>query len=336
MTSRLPCTTVNAPSGSPASFHSSARNMPAPGSRVGGLSTKVLPVASATGDIHSGIITGKLNGVMPATTPTGWRKEYTSIPVAAWSEYSPLSSVGMLQANSTTSRPRLISPLASESTLPCSRVTISASSSVCSTSSSRNRNITAVRLASEYCDQTSNAAAALAIAVSTSAGVAEATWATTSPVAGLSTGTTTSSAPTYGLPSIQCGMVGMVLTTVSFDVSVLLIGPDRRTDRRCVRAVELGLEGVSTSVHRLFIGTCADLLPASVRAVRVRGHRCRPRGQRSRRRSSHHRSEAVFCDPEAAAPPPTGPGSRAAASGDARPHHLLANSLTTPHGRTLQ
>ena len=31
--------------------------------------------------IQSGTITGKLNGVMPATTPSGWRIEYTSMPV---------------------------------------------------------------------------------------------------------------------------------------------------------------------------------------------------------------------------------------------------------------
>ena len=34
-----------------------------------------LPHAIATGAIHSGTITGKLNGVMPATTPSGWRSE---------------------------------------------------------------------------------------------------------------------------------------------------------------------------------------------------------------------------------------------------------------------
>ena len=38
-----------------------------------GLRMKVLPQAIAIGNIHSGTITGKLNGVMPAQTPTGWR-----------------------------------------------------------------------------------------------------------------------------------------------------------------------------------------------------------------------------------------------------------------------
>ena len=40
-----------------------------------GFRMKVLPQASATGNIHSGTIAGKLNGVMPATTPSGWRIE---------------------------------------------------------------------------------------------------------------------------------------------------------------------------------------------------------------------------------------------------------------------
>ena len=47
---------------------------------------KALPVAIAIGAIHSGTMTGKLNGVMPATTPSGSRKEKTSMPVETWSE----------------------------------------------------------------------------------------------------------------------------------------------------------------------------------------------------------------------------------------------------------
>ncbi len=36
---------------------------------------KALPQAIATGCIQSGTMAGKLNGVMPATTPSGWRSE---------------------------------------------------------------------------------------------------------------------------------------------------------------------------------------------------------------------------------------------------------------------
>jgi hypothetical protein len=33
----------------------------------------VLPAVTATGNIHSGIMAGKLNGQMPAVTPSGCR-----------------------------------------------------------------------------------------------------------------------------------------------------------------------------------------------------------------------------------------------------------------------
>ena len=66
-----PCTTLNAPSGRPASASSSAISSEADGSFSDGLSTKVLPQARAIGNIHIGTMAGKLNGVIPATTPTG-------------------------------------------------------------------------------------------------------------------------------------------------------------------------------------------------------------------------------------------------------------------------
>src|SRR5882757_4515601 len=75
-----PCTTLNTPSGRPACCQSRAIYSEADGSRSLGLSTNVLPQAMATGCIHMGTITGKLNGVMPATTPSGWRKLYESTP----------------------------------------------------------------------------------------------------------------------------------------------------------------------------------------------------------------------------------------------------------------
>src|SRR5690606_11162923 len=68
-----PCTTLKTPSGRPASASSSAKRTDADGPRSDGLSTKVLPQASATGNIQHGTIIGKLNGVMPATTPSGGR-----------------------------------------------------------------------------------------------------------------------------------------------------------------------------------------------------------------------------------------------------------------------
>ena len=92
----------------------------ADGSRSLGLSTKLLPQAIATGNIQHGTMHGKLNGVMPATTPSGWRSVQLSMPVETWSVKSPFSSCGMPQANSTISMPRVTSPCASLNTLPCS------------------------------------------------------------------------------------------------------------------------------------------------------------------------------------------------------------------------
>ena len=140
-----PCTTLNTPSGNPAWVHNFAISMDALGSFSLGLSTTVLPAAIAMGKNHIGTIAGKLNGEMIPTTPNGCRREYTSTPDETFSEYPPLSRCAFPQANSTTSSPRVTSPSASESTLPCSRVMSSATSSLCALSSSRKANSTCIR-----------------------------------------------------------------------------------------------------------------------------------------------------------------------------------------------
>ena len=71
------------------------------------------------------------------------------MPVEAFSLNAPLIRCGKPVASSTTSCPRRISPIASETTLPCSAVMISASSSLRAFSSSRNENSTVWRLAIE-------------------------------------------------------------------------------------------------------------------------------------------------------------------------------------------
>jgi len=75
---------------------------------------------------------------------------------------APLIRYGMPQANSTTSWPRLTSPSASESTLPCSEVMIAASSSLRALSSSRKANRIWVRLAREVPRHLGNADVATA------------------------------------------------------------------------------------------------------------------------------------------------------------------------------
>src|SRR5919206_2013264 len=206
-----PWTTLNTPSGRPASFHSSAIHSAAEGSCSLGLRMTVLPVAIAMGKNHIGTIAGKLNGLMIATGPSGWRTECTSTLVEAFSVKPPRTSEGTPQAYSTTSWPRETSPRASSRTLPCSAVMIAASSGLRAWSSSRKRNSTAVRLAREVSRQRGKAAEAAATAASTSSVEARATSPMTSPVAESVTSPVRPLAPSRRAPSIQCGMeVGMV------------------------------------------------------------------------------------------------------------------------------
>src|SRR6201996_2827456 len=86
-----PCSTVNTPSGRPASFHNYASQSEADGSFSLGLSTTALPAAIAIGKNHIGTIAGKLKGEMMPTTPRGCLMEYTSMPVETCGELPPLS-----------------------------------------------------------------------------------------------------------------------------------------------------------------------------------------------------------------------------------------------------
>src|SRR3982074_1538661 len=92
-----PMATLKTPSGRPASFSNAAVQSDADGSFSEGLRTNVLPVAMAGAHIHMGTIAGKLNGVMPATTPSGCRIEYTSTPVDDCSDKPPLRACATLQ-----------------------------------------------------------------------------------------------------------------------------------------------------------------------------------------------------------------------------------------------
>jgi hypothetical protein len=106
------------------------------------------PAMRPTGNIHRGIMAGKLKGAMPAQTPRGTLYEYVSMPFDTFSSVSPIRWLAAPHVVSTTSRPLKrrqdenerrrqrqhlnTSPRASASVLPCSRVMMAASSSWCS------------------------------------------------------------------------------------------------------------------------------------------------------------------------------------------------------------
>src|ERR1700722_10977995 len=198
-----PLTTLKTPAGNPALRNSSAMRIGTEGSRSEGFRIKLLPQAIAGAQFQSGIIAGKLNGVMPATTPSGWRIENRSMPGPAPSLYSPFIRWGMPQANSTTSRPRWISPLASAKVLPCSDDSNRARSSYSPWISSRNLNMTRARRCGLVAAQAGNALSALAIAFSTSDLSASATLACTSPVLGLNTSPCRPEVPFTSLPPMK-------------------------------------------------------------------------------------------------------------------------------------
>src|SRR5207247_10117281 len=102
-TSLAPWTRLSTPAGIPASCTSSRMRVDENGTCSLGLSTNVLPVAIAYGQNQQGTIAGKLNGVIAAKTPNGWRTYSQSIPAATSSSALPIISVGMPHACSTFS-----------------------------------------------------------------------------------------------------------------------------------------------------------------------------------------------------------------------------------------
>ena len=202
--SASPCSTLKVPSGKPASRISSASSKEGEGSFSEGFKMNALPHASAFASIQSGTMTGKLNGVMPATTPTGWSTVWTSTPLDTSELWDPFSSWGTPQANSTHSRPRATSPAASERTLPCSWLTSIARSWRRLTRSSRSRNIMSVRCPSGDSPHGPAASAAHRTAASTSAAEARLTVLVCTPSAGSKTGADRPDVPAVDRPPTQC------------------------------------------------------------------------------------------------------------------------------------
>ena len=146
-----------------------------------------LPHASAGPAFHSGIIAGKLNGVMPATTPSGWRIEYTSMPVPAPSVYSPLSRCGMPIGELDDLDAALDVALGVGDGLAVLQESSSASSSTFWLTRSMNFIITRARRCGFHAAHSFCASTATATAASTSAREAIGTLACTSPVLGFIT-----------------------------------------------------------------------------------------------------------------------------------------------------
>ncbi len=156
---------------------------------------------------HSGIIAGKLNGVIAATTPTGWRISSTSTPVATPSRFSPLSRCGIAVAASQDSIPRPTSAAASSSVLPMSRVTSSASSARWACRTARSSITARARTSGEVLRHSRCALRAAVTAASTSAAVESGTRASSSPVAGSRSSSSSAVADGVQRPSMKLARV---------------------------------------------------------------------------------------------------------------------------------
>ena len=183
-----PLTRLTTPGGSPTLSRTSKVSSLARGSCSDGLRMIGFPHAMANGKNHMGTMKGKLNGVIAAKTPIGWRIMSESIPRETSSRFAPCMSEGMPVATSTHSIPRRISPAASLAALPLSFVTSSARSFLRSSRRYLNSKQARARSSGGVARQPGNASRAARTARSTSAGPESGTSASTSPVAGLVTG----------------------------------------------------------------------------------------------------------------------------------------------------
>ena len=114
-------------------------------------------------------MTGKLNGVIAATTPSGPRNVNASTLVETLGVIMPAMWTGRPHAKSMVSMPRRVSARASGKVLPWSRVMRRASSSRFSYMRFRNWKKMLLRAMSGMSRQAGNAAFADATAASTSA-----------------------------------------------------------------------------------------------------------------------------------------------------------------------
>ena len=219
-TSLPPCTTFSTPAGIPAWIASSTNIMVDNGSCSEGFKTKVLPHTIAIGNIQSGIMAGKLNGVIPAQTPKGCCKVYVSTPRATPSTYSPICKVPTEQACSTTSRPRWISPSASAKVLPCSAVNTCAISFMLARIKSCSLSMMRIRAWIGVWRHEAKASCAAWIAASTSSTVAKGTRPITSWVAGL-----TMSCHSCVLDSRNCPLISNLAVSNSIFWIVFITSP---------------------------------------------------------------------------------------------------------------
>lgn len=114
-------TRLNTPGGIPAREMISVNACADPGTSSAGLNTTVFPQARAGAIFQAGIATGKFQGVMSPTTPTGSRVISTSTPARTDGSFSPARRRHSPAKNWKICPARVTSPIPSGRVLPSSR-----------------------------------------------------------------------------------------------------------------------------------------------------------------------------------------------------------------------
>ncbi len=193
-----PLTRLNTPAGTPAACMISAKIQALKGAISLGLSTMVLPVASAGKTLQAIWLSGQFHGVIMPTTPTG--SHTCKVGPSSRSNAKP-SSTSMAFWQWPASRPTC-GPLARLSGAPISSLTAVASSSLRVSISAWIARSRVSRSSLLVWLKPSNALRAATTALSTSAAVPKLIWPMVCSVAGFSTATVFSSTGSTHWPSM--------------------------------------------------------------------------------------------------------------------------------------
>src|SRR5438128_4978378 len=216
--SPMPCTTLNTPSGMPASCVMSASREAGSGAQSGGLKTTVLPAASAGARRQVPSISGAFHGVMTAATPAGSHE--------TWLVWPRVSESSCASATSSSAKKWKLWPARGMTercmerrSEPLSRVSTAASSRARFSMPSPTAWRTAARSFGDKAAQFGNASCAAATAASTSCAPPRATLAMV--VSSMGETSANVSPDATRSPPIQCSVETSTSSTMVVSMATL-------------------------------------------------------------------------------------------------------------------
>ena len=269
----------------------------------------------------------------------------------------------MPHANSRFSRPRAISPSASDGTLPCSAVSSAAISLRWASTRFRIRNMTSVRFDSDVARQAGKAALAAATAAATSSTDAKSTYFVTLPGRGVVDGTLAPGRAGHDAPPIQwltrpgggasacwrsrlcdlchrntilCVGTTTILLGSSSRAARVSAGQNRRSSSRVAASAEVGPASAESAVGGRRRRSTGSPAPHAEHDEREHAQPTRCRSRSARRRSvRRRRPDRATSSRRPPGPRPTG-RSRAKNSRPSRRPNAPAISGQRQHGQDAE